>query len=96
MKNLSHALPLEKHHETIEHRPNKIVELWNNVVLPTLAKINQWFLTRSIRSHEPQIKLVFDHQGHELWKVYDPITGRQFRFMSEQEVRVWLDQRYYF
>lgn len=30
------------------------------------------------------------------WRVYDPRTDRSLSFTSEQEVRVWLDERYSF
>ncbi|WP_008311365.1 hypothetical protein [Leptolyngbya sp. PCC 6406] len=34
-------------------------------------------------------------QGHAVWKVYDPISDRVHYFDHEDEVRVWLDQRFY-
>ncbi|MBD1911171.1 MULTISPECIES: hypothetical protein [unclassified Leptolyngbya] len=44
-------------------------------------------------SSEPQIRQ--RTYGDQLvWHVYDPMTQQQMQFSSEQEVRMWLDQRY--
>lgn len=44
-------------------------------------------------STEPQIRQR-TYGDRLIWHVYDPITQQQMQFSSEQEVRVWLDQRY--
>lgn len=33
--------------------------------------------------------------GQPLWFAHDPVTNRTRSFYSEQDVRTWLDQRYY-
>jgi hypothetical protein len=33
--------------------------------------------------------------GRSTWFAYDPVTDRKRQFYSEQEVRLWLDNRYY-
>lgn len=33
--------------------------------------------------------------GHVIWHVYDPMTERKEQFFSEEELRFWLEQRYY-
>ncbi len=33
--------------------------------------------------------------GNTLWFVYDPMTNQTRRFQAEEDVYVWLDQRYY-
>ena len=44
-------------------------------------------------SSEPQIRQ--RTYGDQLvWHVYDPVTQQETQFSSEQEVRIWLDQRY--
>jgi len=44
-------------------------------------------------SSDPQIRQ--RTYGNQLvWHVYDPITGREWKFSTEQEVRIWLDERY--
>lgn len=44
-------------------------------------------------STEPQIRQR-TYGDRLVWHVYDPATQQQMQFNSEQEVRVWLDQRY--
>jgi len=34
------------------------------------------------------------HHGHILWHTYDPDTGDSADFASENEVRIWLEERY--
>lgn len=33
--------------------------------------------------------------GHQVWFAHDPVTNRTRSFYSEQDVRHWLDNRYY-
>ncbi len=34
-------------------------------------------------------------QGQTVFVAYDPVTQQRHTFSSEQELRVWVDQRYY-
>ncbi|TVQ09423.1 MAG: hypothetical protein EA368_09490 [Leptolyngbya sp. DLM2.Bin27] len=34
-------------------------------------------------------------QGQLTWYAHDPVTNRTRQFSSEQEVRLWLEKRYY-
>jgi hypothetical protein len=43
---------------------------------------------------EPHVWKTRDH-GHIFWHAYDPNTGSLSDFTSENEVRVWLEERYY-
>jgi hypothetical protein len=36
-----------------------------------------------------------DDFGNESFRVYDPMTRKYSAFSSEQEIRIWLEQRYY-
>ena len=36
-----------------------------------------------------------DRSGHRVFLAYDPVTQQRHSFSSEQELRVWIDQRYY-
>lgn len=44
---------------------------------------------------EPKIRRKHDRHGNLYFRVYDPSTATTNTFTSEQEVRAWLDQRYY-
>jgi hypothetical protein len=43
---------------------------------------------------EPHIWKTRSH-GHILWHTYDPDTGESADFASEDEVRIWIENRYY-
>jgi predicted 3-demethylubiquinone-9 3-methyltransferase (glyoxalase superfamily) len=52
-------------------------------------------LVRSVKTRqEPQITWMRDRQGQSYFKVYDPLTEQHYYADSEQEVRIWLEQRY--
>jgi hypothetical protein len=42
----------------------------------------------------PRIQERRDRTGALVFKVYDPISDRSYRFNSEAEVRIWLESRY--
>jgi hypothetical protein len=44
---------------------------------------------------EPSITRKCDRFGHDTFQVYDPKTQKHGEFSSEQEIRVWLEQRHY-
>jgi hypothetical protein len=44
---------------------------------------------------EPQIRQERDRNGKFQWRVFDPITSTSRFFDSENDVCVWLEQRYY-
>lgn len=44
---------------------------------------------------EPQIKQKCDRGGNCYWQIYDPVSGFNSCFGSEQEVREWLERRYH-
>jgi hypothetical protein len=46
-------------------------------------------------SQEPRITRQCDRTGHVYFKVYDPVDRQHYEFGSEQELRIWLEQRYY-
>ena len=47
------------------------------------------------KTNEPQIISRRNNHGDVYFKVYDPKTKWTGTFNSEQEVRIWLDERYY-
>jgi hypothetical protein len=46
-------------------------------------------------NQEVQIWQVSNRTGNLYWRVYDPITKASTSFSSSNEVRIWLEQRYY-
>lgn len=61
-----------------------------------LSRLGQNVLRYFVGSQEPRITAQRDRGGYILnYKVYDPVSQSHYTFDSEQELRVWLDQRYY-
>lgn len=52
-------------------------------------------LSSFVGSNQPQVRMACDRQGQLYWQVYDPVNRAHHRFDTEDEVRVWLEQRYY-
>ncbi|PSN12895.1 hypothetical protein C7293_18185 [filamentous cyanobacterium CCT1] len=48
------------------------------------------FLTQG---HEPKVRETVSN-GSKTWQVYDPATHQKATFYSENDVRVWLENRY--
>lgn len=46
-------------------------------------------------NNELQIWQSSDRYGRKWWNAYDPFTGRIAKRDSENEMRVWIEQRYY-
>jgi hypothetical protein len=54
-----------------------------------------WDILSTSLSNDPRIWQRRDRFGRVYWQVYDPIRDRTIIFNSEEEVRYWLDQRFY-
>ena len=67
----------------------------NSIKLPTLKQLWNSILDALTRSSEPKIYQKRGYNGNLYFEVYDPIAHQTSTFNSEQEVRIWLDQRYY-
>ncbi|MEL6129331.1 MAG: hypothetical protein AAFR30_05400 [Cyanobacteria bacterium J06628_4] len=46
-------------------------------------------------SSEPVIEKQCGDNGQTRYSIYDPVTQQQSGWLSEAEVRTWLEQRYY-
>lgn len=56
-----------------------------------------WHFVIDVLSKEPQIKIQekCDRQGNTYWYVYDPTTGDSTYLATEQEVLIWIEERYH-
>ena len=52
------------------------------------------FLQALVRPTEPRIWHTRDGVGNVWWSAYDPATNRIIQNVSEEQIRVWLEQRY--
>lgn len=70
----------------------------SNSILTTLRQLAKtlWhrFLNRVKVDTEPHIWKTRSH-GSACWHAYDPLTGDQADFGSEDDVRIWIEERYY-
>lgn len=55
----------------------------------------QRLLKRLLSTEELSIRQGRSRNGNELFHVHDNRTGRHYVFLSESNLRVWLDKRYY-
>jgi GTP-binding protein EngB required for normal cell division len=62
---------------------SKLNQIWNEIV--------KLMSTRN----EITIDSLKDKSGNMYWRIQDSISGRRVFFGTEQEVRAWLDRRYY-
>jgi hypothetical protein len=63
-------------------------------ILNSLKQITAIFFNALVSKPEPKIWQKKDAEGNIIWHTYDPVSGYQARFDTEQEVRVWLEERY--
>lgn len=66
-----------------------------SIKLPNWEQLWNSALEFFTRSPEPKIYEKRDGAGNLYFQVYDPIAHQSSTFSTEQEVRIWLDQRYY-
>ncbi|BAW97944.1 hypothetical protein NIES970_29070 (plasmid) [[Synechococcus] sp. NIES-970] len=45
--------------------------------------------------NEPRISRKISRYGDIYFEVYDPVSNQNMNFGSEQEVKMWLEQKYY-
>ena len=69
-------------HPTLRLRPQLVA---TSVLLTLTAFFTQ--------GHQPKIRETVG-SGHKTWQVYDPATHQKATFHSEDDVRVWLENRY--
>ncbi|MCW6037236.1 hypothetical protein K4A83_13285 [Spirulina subsalsa FACHB-351] len=56
-----------------------------------LHRLLQWL----VGDNEPRIRLERDNSEQIYYQVYDPVTRERQRYLTEPEVRIWLEKRYY-
>jgi|GEM_PF-841173 hypothetical protein len=44
---------------------------------------------------EPHVWKTYDQKGNPIWHAHDPVTGQESEWISEDDLRVWLEERYY-
>lgn len=60
-----------------------------------ITQLGRFLVNSLVGNDEPRINQTIDRLGNIVWQVYNPINRQILSFTSEQEVREWLEQRYY-
>lgn len=60
-----------------------------------IRNIWQKFVSFITISDEPRIWTSIEHDGQTVWHVFNPVDNSVLAMASEQEVRVWIEERYY-
>lgn len=56
--------------------------------------VGTWLSQHLCNADEPRVWKTGDRTGQVLWHAYDPLTNKYAAFDSENEIRVWLEERY--
>ncbi len=80
--------------ESVRYTPD-VSALWQSLIslfhIPGFWHRVAAFLTGPT---EPQIYSRRDRRGKVYYRLYDPRTDQRRVFSSEEDIRIWLDQRY--
>ena len=60
-----------------------------------LSLVGDALLTYLCGATDLSVTVKRDRRGNTLFIAYDPVSQQRRTFVSEQELRVWADQRYY-
>lgn len=77
-------------------RPSQPQRHKNTKRFARLNDVWQSVIAHFATSSEPHVWLTQDAQGHPHWKAYDPVTKQSADYLSEQDMRAWLEERHYF
>jgi len=78
---------------TLSDRPAKT---WRILLGQYIGQVWHEIVLKLTPSNDPQIYEKRDRHGNTYFHVYDPLTGLSSTFSSEDEIRIWLDQRFYY
>lgn len=59
-----------------------------------LQRLGEWMIHLLASDPTPSIQMKSDRTGKIIFKVFDPVTGLTTDLSSEEEVRIWLEERY--
>lgn len=79
-------------HLTHEHLRSPKIKL---PIIYILRRGWQRLIESFLGSNELQVWQTYDQFGNHWWHAYDPATGRHTSVVSEQELRTWIEKRYY-
>lgn len=75
-------------------RPAPSGQSLSDRIRAAFSGLGEFLLNLATSDQEPKIRLSHGPDGQAQWSVYDPTSGYRNTFVSENEVRIWLDDRY--
>lgn len=82
-----YELELAVHSKLSEQKPSTLTS--------KISRILHRLIESIVAVNELRIYSLRSKSGSAYWAIRDPIAGHKVFFDSEQEVREWLDKRYY-
>lgn len=67
----------------------------NNQFISNLQRLGNWLVTFLTSGNQVRIWQSSDRFGNTYWHAYDPQANLSIKGVSEEELRVWLEKRYY-
>jgi hypothetical protein len=67
---------------------------WTQQISKYLGRVGYQLVKFLAGNREPKITQYRDRHGNSYYEIYDPVSGNRHSCATEQEVRVWLEQRY--
>ena len=74
-----------------KEKPSKIESNFGHIFFGIVEQI----ITFLLGSSEPKIWQNQTRKGELIWHIYDPITRKTEQFISEKDVRIWIENHYY-
>ena len=96
MTNSSCSKPLADERRSHQRQASPTIKNKIKTALVTIAQtVAQIVHNQVIQGTEPVLSEHCDKNGKRYYRVYDPLHEKIHYFTTENEVRIWLDQRHY-
>lgn len=82
-------------YQNLEFTIDSVIEPRKTFVLRWLNQIGEIIVKVLTTDGQPKVYMKRNSLGEAYWQVYDPRTCHSVYLGSEQEVRIWLDKRFY-
>lgn len=93
--NYPNSVALEKERQQLERTlQTSAVKSAQSQLLDYLKDWGMALVNALAPSQEPRVKVI-DSANGSIWKVYDPVSHQSHLFATEDELRIWLEERYY-
>lgn len=73
-----------------------IIDPQQQSLTPLFSKIWHWIKEVLVSRPELQVWQQRGFDGQIWWCAYDPCTGQSKYFEDEEEIRIWMEQLYYY